>query len=342
MQFQEKYLSCGMQGGQSAADDFMTKVREYLVSLGPAIKDAKTIPVIVKAYANLSGLAQACMRDKKVGSVGDMRQFWCGFTRRYPLVDFVDVGAGKEEADNKLRGTPHPNLIQDTVDRDWPIEVLAFHIVNPQCEHVLLACCHDAGYVPVLRQYAAQATLFERITLLSAGVVQPDIGDLGFRTTRIFDSLFGHSGSPRVTPTATSGKNAQMPPVTVQQIVDLFTRTPSRPQENLVSNPVSNPVSNSGRLRPIIRNNSGKRIDKKLSVEESLIQAMKKRNLCSWHYLRADCLASSCKRNHSYPRPLSPAEYDAQWCIARHGLCYRLRRGNNCDDDQCMYGHGPS
>jgi hypothetical protein len=108
MQFQEKYLSRGMQGGQSATDDFMTKVRKSLVSLGPAMKDAKTILVIVKAYANLSGLAQACVRDKKVGSAGDMGQFWCGFTRRYPLVDFVDVGAGKEEADNKLRGTPHP------------------------------------------------------------------------------------------------------------------------------------------------------------------------------------------------------------------------------------------
>jgi hypothetical protein len=94
-----------MHGGQSAADDFMGKVREYLVSLDPPINNARTIPVIVKAYANLSGLAQACVRDKKVSSVGEMAQFWCGFTRRFPLVDFVDVGAGKEEADNKLRGT---------------------------------------------------------------------------------------------------------------------------------------------------------------------------------------------------------------------------------------------
>ena len=176
------------------------------------------------------------------------------------------------------------------------------------------------------------------MTLLSAGVVRPDIDDLGFRTTRTFDSLFGHSRAPRVRSTATNGKNVQMPPVTVQQIVDLITGTPPYPQKNLVCNP----VSNSGRLRPVIRDSSGKRIDKKLSVEESLIQAMKKRNLCSWHYLHADCLAISCKRNHSYPRPLSPAEYDAQWCIARLGLCYRLRKGGNCDDDQCMYSHGPS
>jgi hypothetical protein len=103
-QFHEKYLSRGLAGGQAAADQFMEKVREHLVALGSAIGDAKAVPVVVRAYANLSGLAQACVRDKKLSSVGDMTQFWIGFTRRYPLVDFVDVGSGKEEADNKLRG----------------------------------------------------------------------------------------------------------------------------------------------------------------------------------------------------------------------------------------------
>jgi hypothetical protein len=82
----------------------MEKVREHLASIVPAIEDVRSIPVMVKAYANLSGLAQACVRDGKLNSVGDMTQFWIGFTRRYPLVDFVDVGSGKEEADNKLRG----------------------------------------------------------------------------------------------------------------------------------------------------------------------------------------------------------------------------------------------
>jgi hypothetical protein len=82
----------------------MEKVREHLLSLGDAIEDAKTVPVMVKAYANLSGLVQACVRDKKMASAVEMAQFWIGFSRRYPLVDFVDVGFGKEEADNKLRG----------------------------------------------------------------------------------------------------------------------------------------------------------------------------------------------------------------------------------------------
>jgi len=80
----------------------MAKVRDHLVSL--EMKDATTISVVVKAYANLSGLGQACVREKKLKNVGVMSQFWIGFSRRFPLADFVDVGSGKEEADNKIRG----------------------------------------------------------------------------------------------------------------------------------------------------------------------------------------------------------------------------------------------
>jgi hypothetical protein len=92
-----------LAGGQDAADQFMEKVRKYLTSLG-SIKDPKLVPVMVKAFANLSWLSRACVRDKKVKSVDDLVQFWIGFVRRYALVDFVDVGPGKGEADNKIRG----------------------------------------------------------------------------------------------------------------------------------------------------------------------------------------------------------------------------------------------
>jgi len=74
------------------------------VSLGFEANNANNVQVMVKAYANMNGLAQACVRDGKVQGVADMSQFWIGFSRRYPLMDFVDVGSGKEEADNKIRG----------------------------------------------------------------------------------------------------------------------------------------------------------------------------------------------------------------------------------------------
>lgn len=105
-----------MAGGQVAADEFMAAVREHLKSL--EVENAGSIPVAVKAYANLGGLAQACVRDKKLTNAGVMSQFWIGFSRRFPLVDFIDVGSGKEEADNKIRGKWTPQFKNSTKDDD--------------------------------------------------------------------------------------------------------------------------------------------------------------------------------------------------------------------------------
>lgn len=105
-------------------------------------------------------------------------------------------------------------------------------------------------------------------------------------------------------------------------------------------NALGTPVANCDRLRPILYNAAGKRIDKALSVNEDLINELKKQNLCSWHYLRADCIQSGCKRNHDRKRPLTPKHYDAMWCIARMGTCFTVKKGRRCEDDQCFYGHG--
>ncbi|KAG0645059.1 hypothetical protein D0Z07_9098 [Hyphodiscus hymeniophilus] len=318
MVFHEDFVSRGLQGGYDAADKFVGKVREHLSSLSPPFEDAKTVPIMVKAFANRSGLAHAYAGNKKVVPPISINHFWIGFSRRYPLVDFVDVGLGKEEADNKLR------------------EVLAIYIGNPQCQHMLLGCCNDAGYVPVLRPYVAQASISERITLLSAGPVQAVMENLGFRITPIFEPLFISRPPLRAPPSNLPGENGSQSVKVTQPIVDSILASSSSS-----SSPVpEKPVKNCGRLRPIIRNGVGKRIDKPLSVDQKLVQTISKRNLCYWHYLRADCMTASCSRKHEYPRPLSPGEYDALWHVARQGMCYRLRNGVDCTDDQCLYGHG--
>lgn len=295
--FHQKFLAHGLLGGQAAADEFMLKAKEYLASVG--IED--TIPVVVKAYANLSGLAQACARDKKVKTVADVVQFWIGFSRRLPLVDFVDVGAGKEEADNKIR------------------EVLASNIANPQCEQVLLACCHDAGYAPALRQYAANPSHSKRVCLVSAGAVRAEVANLGFCVTNIFEPLFWRE----VMWNRVHQQSRESLPAVVL--------SPLRAAERM--------VENSDRLGPIKRNAAQKRVDKPLNVRQSTIQAIRKKDLCTWHYLRSDCTLDSCKRNHTDSRPLSSEDFDALWWIARHGQCHTARRGS-CEDDRCIYGHG--
>ena len=212
--------------------------------------------------------------------------------------------------------------------------MLSFHIGNPQCEHILIACCHDAGYIPELRQYAAQSSNSERLTLLLAGHVRPGMSALGFKQTRLFAPLFSSKSSPSVSQALPNGRVRPLSVSSIQQTVDLITAEAS-------SQAKEKPVKNCGRLRPIRRNSMGKRIDKDLSVDARVLQEMRERNLCSWHYLRSDCQkTSSCERNHHYPRPLSAEEYDAQWLIARQGACFTQRKRGNCEDDQCMYSHG--
>lgn len=210
------------------------------------------------------------------------------------------------------------------------IEVLAHHITNPLCEHVLLACCHDAGYVPVLRQYAEQQSSSRKITLIASGDVRPNIGGLSFQMTNCFEALFA-GGDLVQSAKSYADVSAISPPNTFAKKTITLTNGPNAPGA---------PVQNCHRLRPILYNAAGKRVDKFLSVNEDLINELKKQNLCSWHYLRADCIQSGCKRNHERKRPLSPKHYDAIWYIARMGTCYTVKKGRNCEDDQCFYGHG--
>lgn len=63
------------------------------------------VDIVLRAFANVDGLGAALARGGKVRDVGQFRDFVAGFNNRQPLFDIVDVGAGKERADHKLRGT---------------------------------------------------------------------------------------------------------------------------------------------------------------------------------------------------------------------------------------------
>jgi len=65
---------------------------------------ATEIEVVAKIYANLSGLAKAMWRDGCLENESDLKDFSLGFTQAKATFDFVDVGYGKERADNKIKG----------------------------------------------------------------------------------------------------------------------------------------------------------------------------------------------------------------------------------------------
>lgn len=66
--------------------------------------DVDNTDIIVRAYANTRGLGRALRRSGKMRENADLASFARGFTQRQGLFDFVDVGSGKEEADEKIRG----------------------------------------------------------------------------------------------------------------------------------------------------------------------------------------------------------------------------------------------
>ena len=61
-------------------------------------------------YANLDGLGKAMVRDGSLDSENTLKAFAAGFTQSKSTFDFVDVGRGKERADNKLKGKA-PDLL---------------------------------------------------------------------------------------------------------------------------------------------------------------------------------------------------------------------------------------
>ncbi len=101
IQFLDKFITNGTKGGKLAADELVAQVLEYLRGFVPGVDK---LEVVVKAFANLEGLATSLVRDGRLKSVGELREFTKGFNSRLPFFDLVDIGPEKESADQKIRG----------------------------------------------------------------------------------------------------------------------------------------------------------------------------------------------------------------------------------------------
>ena len=88
-------------GGKQAADELLARVRE---SVRGILSDSDKLDIMVKAFANVEGLAMALMRNGKLKDVDQLRAFIADFSRRLPFFDFIDIGAGKKRPDHKIHG----------------------------------------------------------------------------------------------------------------------------------------------------------------------------------------------------------------------------------------------
>lgn len=214
-------------------------------------------------------------------------------------------------------------------------ECLDFFIGSWQCKHIILGACHDGGYAQFLGEFAADPSKRERITLLHGTKIHTSIAALGFTKRLKLDTVF----APHK---AASHQNSPSPPPIMSGTVSKSaakTTSGATIPPNPGAREFINPVSLSERLGPVIRNEAGKRLDKKLNVDinSGYLKVLRENKFCYYYHLRGKC-KGGCGKNHIF-QCLNPKEFDDLWYIARTGVCNQVSKGKDCDDQMCVYRH---
>jgi hypothetical protein len=168
--FTSELLQARDTGGREAARRLNQAVCHYLKETDPELC-LDNASVVVNIWANLGGLAKTLLHDGSIKTTEQMSEFAEGFSRNRAEFDFVNVGRGKENADNKLR------------------RMFNFYYNNIQCRKIFFAGCHDTGYVHDLEEKRGTGESERRIVLLETTPAEPQFRQLGFPITH-FDNVF--------------------------------------------------------------------------------------------------------------------------------------------------------
>lgn len=103
MIFDDDLIKQGETGGKEAATSLSGSVRDYVHFL--TVPDLSSdYKIVTRIYANLKGLGDVCHKAGISTKPSTIEEFARGFTGSKHLFDFVDVGMGKDRADEKISG----------------------------------------------------------------------------------------------------------------------------------------------------------------------------------------------------------------------------------------------
>lgn len=220
------------------------------------------------------------------------------------------------------------------------LDTYRFFAYNCHCRYILLACCHDNGYVAELKKYAHDPVVAPKTCLVQAS--QPAHG---FQTLSLPIAALESVFEPKpVVSKQTNGveRNSYATIITHTKEAPIATpiRTAPRPQPVSSSNSsvtqIDGPPPGDPRGVPV--NRSGQRIDRVMrqpsTLEQERFEArISYRKLCNEHHLRNACKQYHCKYDHD---GLDPE--------MEHTLRYKARgiacaNGMSCRQGDCYYGH---
>ncbi|KAH5423332.1 hypothetical protein HBI23_199180 [Parastagonospora nodorum] len=369
MIFEDQYLQQGEAGGRRAASQLYAAVQEYVET---EVSDVPLgIRIVCRMYANVRGLGDVLVRKGIIEHIGLFEDFVRGFTRGKTLFDFVDVGTGKDRADEKI------------------IESFKMFSQDYHCRRLLFGCSHDNGYARSLEECSDRPDVVSKTVLLEGVPFEKELVPLPYSTKK-FKNLFRESkivlpGAYNYSqPTAAHGS-----PPSIHQTYNMLSGLPTRfpaPTRTpcLMDSPIPNTaaLANAGmprtpssstlasdggaavkqtntwasmaaapappkteespvykpmfREEAIVRNRGGQRIDPSTKNYDKVeVDRVKKMKLCNVHFLRNSCpFGDTCSHEHS-PKPNS-TELETLRLVARMAPCMS---GSGCQDIKCIYGH---
>ncbi|CRG83728.1 hypothetical protein PISL3812_01083 [Talaromyces islandicus] len=337
MIFNDQFLHNGEQGGKDAANQLTTSLNEYVARNLPNVTSPK---IVTRVYANVKGLGDACYNAGIVDKPSVVDDFVRGFNESQPLFDFVDIGQGKDRADDKIS------------------ETIKLNLYNCHCHQIFLGCSQGDEYARLLEETMADAELIGRISLLEGVPFERELDSMKssyrvtqfpdiFRASKIASSpvapiktplkthtamLSPHPASATLTRTSTNTSTSSATPTSASSWASVTALNPG--DVSLQPAKPASPAPSS--TLTVERNRHGQRIDRMefKSITKEDLYRVKKMKLCNLHYLLGNCPNTNCYHDHDHK--LTKDEKEVLRSVARMTPCHF---GMTCDDPKCIYGH---
>ncbi|KAI1815727.1 C-x8-C-x5-C-x3-H type zinc finger protein-like protein [Poronia punctata] len=330
--FRQDYIKQGIEGGKKAASE----LRRALAA--ESLARAADCEIFVKVFANMTSLNKALERDGSVESESDLLNFVTGFNQA-SFFEFVDMGTQKESANMKLK------------------ENAIYHMQNPSCRQVIMGVSHDATFGPILDEIIqGNADKQERITVLEGCPTVRAVAAIGtdiirfnniFRSDKLTDrrTVSNHSVQSRQSGSSTATSVSERPTsISYATVTQKASPKVSPPPQITLPIPLA-PKNANVTVRAVrqptkLSWNPGPRgLDTPIPLNQTALDTIKKRKdnnkLCNNHFLRGPCAkGDECCFVHDYTP--NKDERNAIAFLARLNPC---TNGQDCDVDNCIYGH---
>ncbi|KAK4541043.1 hypothetical protein LTR36_008412 [Oleoguttula mirabilis] len=372
MIFNNNFLRDGETGGRQAAAVLHDAVQKW--SVEAVIETPPDVKVVVRVYANLGGLADVCTKAGLISSPNQLAEFARGFTRGKTLFDFVDVGAGKDRADGKIAetfklylydyhcrqilfGCSHDNgyarLLEQYTDAE-PLRRVTLLEGTPFEKELAILPFPTVKLGSIFRE--SKISVPGSVDLLTGQPPRPRIDSRGLSATSgVFtprtNSPFSPGRGPipqldgqttisqrlphlRNNSIASSGNSSE------SASANSWATVAKTSSARLYSELPPTPTNSTSPPKSILRNLKGQRVDQTLEYDRDEVLRLKRLKMCNQHYIGNGCCHYNAgkpdKCPHRHDVKLSNQSRYTLRVVARETPC---KKGFECDDAKCIYGH---